>query len=159
MVETEKTWIESALEQRLARVGAPDELWDRVVTPRAQRPRLRVARLSACGTLAVALLLVWGAGPRNVQFASSDPIAIRAFVRANSGIDVPLHAGPLVGANAAAGRAEIVYRVNRRELKLVASNADAARGRMSWSAGGRNYMLACDAPADLKACALCHLGS
>ncbi len=160
MVETEKTWMEAALEQRLARVGAPEELWDRIVTPRAERPHKQALRLSACATVAVALLLLaWGTGPQNVQFASSDPIAVRAWVKANSGVDVPLHAGPLVGANVVGGRPEIIYRVSHRQLTLVATNRGSDGALMSWSANGQTYMLACTAPEDLKACALCHVGS
>ncbi|MBZ5610240.1 MAG: hypothetical protein LAP38_18410 [Acidobacteriia bacterium] len=167
--ELRKTGIEAVLEQRLARVSAPEELWDRVRYPRVERPSVHMsvnaARMSACATVAAAImLLVWHfhTGGAAVQFRSSDPGMVRAWVQANAGIDVPLHSGYLVGANVNHGRAEIAYRVGGRDLSLLVSNSRGASlkngANFAWAAGGQTYMLACTAPEDLKACALCHLG-
>jgi hypothetical protein len=162
----QSSWIEAALEARMARVGAPEELWDRVVCP---QPRVRrsanAARMSACATLAVAIIVVvWGFSLRTnragLQFASSNPSVVRAWVKANAGIDVPLHSGNLAGANVNHGRTEIVYRVNGRNLTLVASNRQRIdTAGLSWSASGQTYKVLSAAPEDLKACALCHVGS
>jgi hypothetical protein len=168
MVEAEmqKSWVEATLEARLARVGAPEELWDRVVCPRPSvRRSANAVRMSACATLAVAIIvLVWGFSLRTnragLQFASSNPSAVRAWVKANAGIDVPLHSGNLAGATVDHGRAEILYRVNGRNLTLVTGNGQRIdKANLSWSASGQTYMLLCAAPEDLKACALCHVGS
>ncbi len=170
MVNVEKTWMEAALERRLSPVAAPDELWDRVQFPRMERPRVHTsvnaARMSACATLAVAIIvLVWqfhtsGAA---VQFRSSDPAAVRTWIQANAGIDVPLHAGNLEGASVKNGRAEIAYRVGGRDLSLAVTKRYETGwkngARLAWAAGGQTYMLSCDTPEDLRACALCHLGS
>ena len=161
--ETRKSWVEDTLETRLARVGAPAELWDRVVAPQTRvHTSVNAARMSACATVAVAIiLLVIGFRPQmndaGIQFRSSDPGAVRAWVNAHAGVDVPLHSGNLAGASVNQGRAAIAYRVAGRRLSLLVNQP--ASGRMSWAAAGQTYTLLCDAPEDLRACALCHLGS
>jgi hypothetical protein len=168
--EMQKAWMETVLEQRLARVGAPEELWERVAFPRARQSSPRVhtsvnaARMSACATLAVAVIvLLWGFHQQSnvaaLQFRSSDPGAIRSWVQAKTGIDVPLHAGHLAGANVNQGRAEIAYRVGGHDLTLRIGDVGSKNDNLlSWAAGGQTYMVACTAPEDLKACALCHAG-
>jgi len=167
MVNVEKTWVETTLETGLRRVGAPAELWDRVQFPRAERSRLRsTARWSACATLAVALIvLLWGSHVRsaNVEFPSSDPVAVRAWVKAKAGIDIPLHGGRLAGASMNQGRVEIAYRAGSHNLSLRVLEAGDPRWNdsthFSWAASGISYMLSCPEPEDLKTCALCHTGA
>lgn len=166
--EIEKSWLEATLERRLGRVGAPVELWDRV-----QFPRTSSVRRSAFAPLAAALVVIavmWGfhlkSGGAAVQFRSHDPEAVRAWVKANTGLDVPLHSGQLAGARVVPGRvaaAEITYRAGSHDVSVLVSTAganSATRGRLvSWNARGQNYSLAFDALEDLKGCMLCHVGS
>jgi hypothetical protein len=169
--DTQKQWIEQELERSLRRVAAPEELWDRVQHP-GQEPAPVRTRFMAWATLPVVMLVaLWAPHARNtgpLQFHSSDPAEIRAWVKTNTSLDVPLHAGNLAGANAVSAQmAEIAYRVDGRKVSLLVSNDMLAAGpvfrernarRVSWTAGGKTYLLACAEPQDLKACALCHVG-
>jgi len=164
--ETSKQWIEQELEQSLRRVAAPQDLWDRIHS--SQQPRIRVrTRFMAWATVPVVMLVaLWGSHPRSnaaIQFRSSDPGEIRAWVRANADLDVPLHDGNLAGASIVSPRTvEIAYRTGGHEMSLFVSDAAApvraAVGTISWSAGGQAYLLACAEPQYLKSCALCHVG-
>ena len=161
----DRGWIERELEQSLRRVAAPGELWDRV--HRAEHPRARSSsRFVAWATVPVLMVAaLLGTHTRNnsaVQFRSSDPVEVRAWVRANAGIDVPLHDGNLAGARLLGpGAAVIAYRVQGRDLSLVVSSRRAVPPKgasISWKTGGQAYLLACSEPQYLKSCTLCHVG-
>ncbi len=168
--ESQKRWIEQELEQSLRRVAAPEELWDRLQGPKPGPARVRT-RFMAWAAVPlvmplVMLIAVFAPHTRNepgLQFRSSDPAEIRAWVRANTSLDVPMHAGNLAGANAISpDGAEIAYRVGDRNMSLLVSAGpvlpDKSPRHISWTAGGKTYLLACAEPRDLKACALCHVG-
>lgn len=130
------------LELSLGRVEAPAELWDRVMAP-APRERRRVLRwvvvAAACASVAMAGIFYRPA------LSSDDPAAIRAWVKARTGIEVPLaaqHAVALTGARVVKGRVEIEYRSG----VVLVSKAD---GRAAHWPG---YAIDCQAPA----CILCH---
>lgn len=159
-----REWFEPALARELGPVAAPEELWERVCNPGprpAWKPGLHAtvnaARFRACATVAcaglVVLLAVW-AYPSRREFRSGDAGQIRAWVRANAGVDVPLRSHlpaelRLTGARVVNGTAEIAYRVNNREC-LVVNRPSMARHRFS---------LSCTSPGDIKvACSLCHIG-
>jgi len=130
------------LEHSLRRVEAPAELWDRVMAPAPKRRR-RVVRwvvvAAACASVAMAGILYRPA------LSSDDPAAVRAWVRARSGMDVPLaaqHAVLLTGARVVKGRVEIGYRSG----VVLVSKADGRAAH--WA----DYAIECQAPA----CVLCH---
>ena len=163
---THKQWMEEELERSLRRVSAPEELWDRIQSPQHVRARVRT-RFMAWATVPVLMFAaLWGSHSRNnpsVQFHSSDPAEIRAWVKANAGLDVPLHAGNLAGAKVVSARtAEIAYKVAGRDVSLLVSDARTSvrrNGRsVSWMSGGQTYLLACAEPQDFKACVMCHVG-
>jgi hypothetical protein len=164
--ETQKQWMEQELERSLRRVAAPEELWDRLQHPGQQPARVRT-RFMAWATVPVVMLVaLWTPHARNtapLQLHSSDPVEVQAWVRANTSLDVPLHAGNLAGANAVSAQtAEIEYRVDGRKMSLLVSSEPVFSERkvahISWTAEGKTYLLACAEPQDLKACALCHVG-
>jgi hypothetical protein len=162
-----KEWFEPVLSQHLDRVVAPDELWDRVQRP-ARRPRGRIsvnAAAVAMIALAIAVLVAW-VFPSHRNMQSSDAVQVRAWVRANAGIDVPFVAQPagvrLIGAGFSKGSVEIAYQVRDRQGKLIlggrhtpAGGAKVFRG----SVDGHTFTLECTTAEDLKmACNLCHIG-
>ena len=164
--------IENVLEREMRAVVAPEELWERIQSPRKFAPPKSNTGRNACATVLL-ILLVWGIEARRGEFRSTDAGQIRAWVQKNAGLDVPLRerAGAsvqLVGARLLKGpvpTAEIEYRAGNQPATLVVSrrSADTARqltngGRtFSWSARGQVYTLACATPEALRAaCALCH---
>lgn len=164
--KTHKHWLEQELEQSLRRVSAPQELWDRIQSPQQTPARVRT-RFMAWATLPVVMFVAfWGAHSRNnpaTQFRSSDPVEIQAWVRANTGLDVPLHSGHLAGAKlVSTGTAEISYRLAGHDATLLISNAPVAIRRngasVSWTTAGLTYQLACAEPQDFKTCVMCHVG-
>lgn len=167
MVKREKNWMEQELEQSLRRVAAPKELWDRIENPQQGRARSRTRFMAWAAVPALMFLTLWGSHPKTnlaLQFRSSDPAQIQAWVKTNTGLDVPLHAGNLVGANQVSARsAEIDYQVNGHDLALMVSRQNTAArheaSTVSWTAGGQVYLLASAEPQYLKSCVLCHVGS
>ncbi len=164
--ETDKRWIEQELERSLRQVSAPEELWERIQSPLPERARIRT-RFMAWATVPVVMFVaLLGSHPRSKpanQFDSHDPAEIRAWVQANTGLDVPLHDGNLAGANViSAHTARIAYRISGRNVSLLVSDAAPSVRRdtksISWTAGGQTYLLACDEPQDLKTCVMCHVG-
>jgi hypothetical protein len=123
-------------------VEAPAELWDRVTRGR-QMKRSRVwprwALTAACASVAMAGILYRPA------LRSDDPASIREWVKARTGMEVPLatqHAVQLTGARVVKpGKIEIGYRSG---VVLVSKTPGPAH----WGA----YAIECEAPA----CALCH---
>ena len=114
------------------------------------------------------------AGIRNRSpFRCQNPAQLRAWVRANTGLNVPLRAPlpasiQLIGARAVEGRVEIAYKAGNRDAMLLVSRADPGavnvahsqvNGKVSsWVMDGQRFTLACNDSADLQlACKLCHL--
>jgi hypothetical protein len=109
---------------------------------------------------------------QTLAFHCQNPAQLRAWVRATTGIDVPLRAVPpagiqLTGARNLGERVEIAYRAGDHNAVLQVSRAngvaDVPHGSptgqaSSWVMAGQRYTLASDNPADLQlACKLCHL--
>jgi hypothetical protein len=173
--------VKSELQLALCQVTAPPDLWDRVQSARVSRPqptsRGFVWALALAVVLAaVALSRVQSPVRQDSQqlaFHCQNPAQLRAWVKANTKLDVPLRAVPpasiqLIGARAVPGGAEIAYRAGNRDAVLLVSRADAgsanaphsrASGQVSsWVMDGQRFTLACDNPADFQlACKLCHL--
>jgi hypothetical protein len=202
-----RTDLEQALRKHLGRNPAPEDLWNRVQEarrgPHARRAALplgtRLAPAAAVLTIAVGGWVLWqqfsqprsvealavdalGRGPEHLQFRSDRAPEIRAWLRANAGLDVPLppRHSPLiqiVGANVIENQgriAEISYRVGDRNAALLvqkdpsgkrsyprhavrpSESFDEARVS-SWSMRGQSYTLAWAAPGEFRvACLLCH---
>ncbi len=160
-----REWFEPVLVHQLDRVPAPEELWERVRNPGVRKRKsvhrsVNAARVGACATLLVLLFCVGRTGVR-----SGDAGEIRAFVKAKAGIDLPLRAQAagvqLTGARVAQGSVEVVYRVGRRDGRLVVGGPVVSSGPrvFTWSMDGRTFTLECATPEDLKiACNLCHIG-
>jgi hypothetical protein len=173
--------VTNLLEHGLREVQAPAELWDRIQTPQAVRRNensrgLLWALALAVVLAAVALSLVRWPVRQDSQltaFHCQNPAQLRAWVRANTGFDVPMRAAlpasiQLIGARAAGGDAEIDYRAGNREAVLLVSRADPGSANLphsrvsgkvsSWVMSGQRFTLACNDPADFQlACKLCHL--
>lgn len=173
------TWLEPELQRGLSEVTAPPELWSRVQSARVSRPPESSRRL----IWALALTVVLAAVPlslvrlpvhknsQSVEFHCQNPAELRAWVKANTGIDVPLRATPpvsirLIGARNLGEQTEIAYRAGDRDALLLVSRADGAAevphgnpdgSVSSWVMAGQRYTLTSDNPADLQlACKLCH---
>ncbi len=155
-----REWLEPALSRELGQVTAPDELWERIQHPRPKpsvhtgpRGTPHAARMSACATVVVLLLSLW-LYPWRRELRSGDAGQIRAWVRANAGVDVPLRSNlpaelQLVGATVVRGKAEIAYRVHSRECLVLNRRQES----------GHRFSLSCTRPDDLKiGCSLCHIG-
>jgi hypothetical protein len=174
------TWLEAELERGLSEVAAPPELWNRVQSAGVMRPqessrKLIWALALAIGLAAVGLSLVRSTVRKESQamaFRCQNPAELRAWVKANTGLDVPLRVAPpasiqLIGASNRGEVTEIAYRAGDRDAVLLVSRANGAAeephsnptGRVSsWVMGGLRYTLTSDNPADLQlACKLCHL--
>lgn len=191
-------WFEPELQWGLRGVSAPPGLWERVQTAGIiETPQAKPFRWGLVwATAAAAILIATSATLVHLQRAGSDeamalgalhadskligfhcenPARLRAWVRAKTGLDLPLReevspAIQLVGARTIedARGVEIAYRAGNRDAVLLVSRAEAgavnvahdrASGNVStWVMDGRRYTLACDNPADLQlACKLCHL--
>jgi hypothetical protein len=172
--------VTNLLERGLRPVAAPPELWDRVrnskpVSSRGSNRMLVWAMAATVVLAAVALSLVRSPvrDSQQLAFHCQNPAQLRAWVKANTGLDVPLRGTPaaaiqLIGARAVDGRAEIAYREGNRDSLLLVSRAKAGSanaphsfvsGNVSaWVMAGQQFSLACADPAALQlACKLCHL--
>jgi hypothetical protein len=175
--------LETELRRELSGVRAPAELWDRVelgslsvaVAMPARQPRKAAWVLAAAAAIVLAVFFI---PPRHEfksqEFKSQDAARIREWVKANTGLDVPLRATAalrFVSAKASHGQAEIACRVGDRDVKLtvskasggaVAASAHQAYGSgstVTWAMRGQQYTLASATPEDLQvACLLCHAG-
>lgn len=119
----DKSWIAPVLEQHLRPVAAPRELWDRVREPRR-------AGVFPAWKLAFASVLViataWALHPRT-SIESESPSQIREWVKARTGLDVPLAPSSAVrmcGAKIAGSSAEIRFRVADRETTVQVARAE-----------------------------------
>jgi hypothetical protein len=170
--------IESELSQKLSRVKAPEDLWNRIQNPKpsssqgvqSTREKLTWALVAAC----LAVALIWGIpAHRGIQSASATQI--REWVKTNTSIDVPLVGDPsplrLVSASASRQGIEIACRIGNRPAKLLISKNKSILApkhaalnnndtTISWGMSNRVYTLACATPEDLRiACLLCHSNS
>jgi hypothetical protein len=164
-----REWFEPVLAREMGPVAAPAELWQRIEKAQAKAPappanELCRSLMLAGATLAM-LLAIW-AYPARKEIRSTDAGTIRAWVRAQSGVDIPLRshlpAGlQLSSARMVNGRTEIAYRVRNRQGRLVVGGPKTANTPLTFSGtvDGRVFTLSCTDPGDLKvACALCHIG-
>jgi len=168
--------FEIELHHGLRPVTAPAELWDRVEL--ARMPESRVPHRSLVWALAMAVVLAavalsWvcqtEATSRLQAFSGElrcqNPAQIRAWVRAKTGLDLPLRAElpptiQLIGVRKVSSGVELDYRTANRDAALLVSRADGRASNVAHnrSAVGPLFTLACDRPADLRlACQLCHL--
>jgi len=189
--------IEDLLERHLAPVKAPLELWTRVQNASATASARPFPKLAWA---AAALLVFAGAVSSlrfptflksadfaalqalarptdDLEFRSGKAAEIRAWIRTNTGMDVPLPENPqvrLIGASRTAGTIEIAYRVGDQRAELIVSKAAqtgtkhgqltqeslASLKTYSWTRAGIQYTLACSTPGELQAaCSLCHVDS
>jgi len=166
-------WLERTLERNLRPVAAPDELWDRILNARTvpvKQPKPTARTLTPLACAASLLIALWWIYPGRLEIRSDKGAEIRAWVKSNSGVDVPLRSEPaaplrMIGARATQDRVEIAYEVGNRPGTLVVSRGRTGgrhqapgTGRVfSWNMDGQLYTLACAAPEDLQvACLLCH---
>jgi hypothetical protein len=166
-----KEWFEPALAGHLDRVAAPEDLWDRIQNPQPRKARVpasaRIVRMCACA--AMVLLAAW-LYPRSREVRSGDAAGVRSWVRANTGIDVPLLRQPagirVTGARLAKGAVDIAFRVGPSDGHLAVIQGESGgvhanpHGRVFvWRMDGHTYTLTCATPEDLRmACGLCHVG-
>jgi hypothetical protein len=143
-------WLELELSERLARVRAPEALWDRVNRPTRSVPARRGAHAGAwawifataaiASTLAVTfaipspslsqLAATELAKSRPADFQSTDPKEIAKWLRANAAVDLSIPPGTTVqftGARAiernGARIGEVLYRVGGRSAMLLVGRA------------------------------------
>jgi len=120
-----------------------------------------------------AALEALSADSQQIALHCQNPAQIRAWVRANTGLDLPLReeSSPsirLIGAQMVGGTrgAKVAYRAENRDAVLLVSRAGgapdvphsrAASNVSSWVMDGQRYTLAANDAADLQlACKLCH---
>lgn len=134
------------LEQSLSRVEAPAELWDRVSQGRQTRRRGSARWIVALACAAAAMAWAF----YTPALKSDDPAAVREWVKARTGTDVPLTQSALVRVTGArvgkSGRIELAYRAGDRTGVVLISKME--NGRAHWG----TFAVECDAPA----CVLCH---
>jgi hypothetical protein len=189
--------LERELACRLAPVHAPEQLWEKIQTGagRSRFPKLQW-RLWALGAAAATMALAWAgfclastsdfeklaerqlvAGPEKLDFRSTDPAQIRAWVEARTGFAIPLAAGSSVQyigvslLHECGLTACISYRVGNCAGKLLVTRGASSQRRhpsiqhtshqgaaiLSWTASGVTYALAGPAKPGVQAgCILCH---
>jgi hypothetical protein len=181
MEVNQRVEMKSELQFALRPVAAPPQLWERVQSARVSRAQTTsrgiVWALALAAVLAVvALSLVRSPARRDSQviaFHCQNPVQLRAWVKANTGFDVPMRAAlpasiQLIGARDIGGRVEISYRAGDRDAVLRVSRAGPGSANVphsrvsgrasSWVMAGQQFTLACADPAALQlACKLCHL--
>ena len=125
MVKETNTRLASELQWGLREMNAPPELWDRVQAGRFA-PRRKTSSVLIWATAAVGVLFAIGVyrttTPGDLPHAGircQNPAQLRAWVRAKTGIDVPLRAATLssiqlIGARSVAESVEIAYRTGDR---------------------------------------------
>ncbi len=162
----------------------PDELWSRIEAgqPANTRPNTRRRRiLWACAAAAVVALCCLRVAsdptgyPDKLDFRSSDPQQIRAWVETHAGIDIPLVSGrsvQFIGAALLRGSRFVVcvpYRSGNQWGKLLVARGESGGPKhpsmrhlsdkgatvVAWVEGGQTYAIT--APVQHAACALCHL--
>ncbi len=176
--ETSKAWIEPVLARHLGQTAAPAGLWERVAQPRMPLRAISNGRLVwAFAGVVLAAVLLWGFHPGGnpaLEFRSDRPDQIQLWVKANTGLDVPLHVSRsvrLIGASAVRGSApaaRIVYRSGSNDIALLVSSAGTSPSLVanngdssfSWMVRGQRYTVACADAEELRiGCQLCHAGA
>ncbi len=150
-----KSWIEPILENELRPVAAPDELWNRMQRPK----RPPVVRWQLVFASVVAVASAFALHPRPASMESARASEIREWVKARTGLDVPLapSAGVrLCGARVFGSSAEIQFRARGNNATLLIAKADhVARSHefngSSWTLRGQTYTSSVH-----EACLLCH---
>lgn len=191
--------FDAELSRHLRPVTAPEELWDRIQQVGPARPAARVGwPVWACAaalaaTIALCCLSLrsettfylasvatgqMSAGSEQVDFRSDDPARIRAWVKANTGLDIALPADGvvhLVGASLIRNHglaACVSYRVGNQTAKLVVARGTSGAPQhpavqqasyqgtavASWAMNGQTYVLAATPAQEVNAaCVLCHV--
>ena len=189
--------IEAELSQHLKPSPAPHELWRSVQTglsAQVQKPRwflwsiaAAVAATSAfcyfsvdadsTSDLAKAAWRELARGSEKVDFRSSDPVKIRAWIEAHAGLDIPLtsaHSVEFIGATLLKSSPCVVcvsYRIGAEKGELLVARGGSGgpkhpsirqtffRGTttISWAAGGQTYAIATPKEGLHSACVLCHV--
>jgi hypothetical protein len=201
--------IEKVLARHLGPVRAPEHLWDRVewaqlggnAAPARRRFPTRIRGLAWAAVAAAVLMAIsWSVpwrddamaargalaiqalarGPQHLNLRSDDASELRAWVLANTGIELPMpaEASPevrLIGASVldgAGGAVEIAYRVGGYQAAMIVSKGPREAGArhremhhsvqggtkvVSWTMRGQLYTVACSTPGDVRVtCQLCH---
>jgi hypothetical protein len=165
--------LELELQRGLREVTAPAELWNRVQAARVAPPSVSSGRGPVWAMAAAVVLITVGlsvvhrdnAGfPAPAGDRCQNPAQLRAWVRAKTGLDLPLRADSspslqLSGAQLVDGThgVKIAYRAGNRDAVLLVSRADGSEDTPH-SRFGQRFTLASSDPADLQlACKLCHL--
>jgi len=162
---------EPELRRSLRNVTAPPELWDRIQTQRTASPRasnrpLVWAMAATVVLIAIGLSVIHRDNVAFPAFAGDrcqNPAQLRAWVRAKTGLDLPLRADlsspQLIGGQMIDGTrgVKIAYRAGNHDAVLLVSRADGS-ANVPHSRFGPAFTLGSDNPADLQlACKLCHL--
>ena len=207
----DELWLDPLLSRHLTRVSAPDDLWRRIqdspsAVPASPRRAIPAPVYRWVLTTAVLVIAVaWGIllrseqrlltarevalqalerEPEDLDFRSSTGSEIRTWVKARTGLEIPLpsHAAEnvrLAGACAVPGGSpsiEVAYRIAGRKAALVVSKAahhdagdkhrflhceSVGSARVSsWTMRGQLYTLAYQNHGELRdECLLCHNGS
>ena len=191
--------LETELSRHLAAVAAPEELWARIEAGAGAKRALKTKRHAwpVSAAVAATIGLCWfsfrpmandqlansawqalASDPEQVQFRSADPAQIRAWVKAEAGLDIPLAGGKsiqYIGASvlhASRLTACVSYRVGQISGKLLVAR-DGSGGPQhpsvqlrlykgaaitSWAAAGQTYALASPAAQETRrGCVLCHM--
>jgi len=176
--ETSSSWIQPVLARHLGQTTAPAELWNRIAEPRLPQPAAANFRLAlALASVLLVAMLLGGFHPGRtpaLDFRSNRPDQIQAWVKANTGLEVPLHASRsarLLGASAIRGEApaaRIIYRVGAKDVALTVASVgitpaltvSKSDSTYSWTARGQRYTVACADAEELRiGCLLCHAGA
>ena len=193
--------IEVELSRHLKPLVAPPELWSRVQTaPGAKVRKPRWLLWSVPATIAATTALCYfnlnvksdstsylakaawrelASGPEALDFRSSDPVQIRAWIEAHTGLDIPLasaHSVRLIGVTLlrnSPGMVCVSYRIGNEKGELLVARGGSGgpkhpsiqqttfRGATvtSWAAAGQTYAIATSMESPHAACILCHLDS
>jgi hypothetical protein len=177
--DLKNTFLEPVLAEHLRPVAAPAELWSRIhkkENPLRRVAGLRVGWVAVTATLLIAgasaIVRVVGADP-GLSLESSSAPEIQAWVKKNTGMDLPLPAQlsdsvRLSAAHAGRNTAEVDYFVRNRPQHLQIARADLRAStehrlvertdkKISWTMGGQFYTVECASAEDAQmACMLCH---
>lgn len=164
-------WLEPLLTDRLKPVAAPDELWDRVRAAGGQKQSQPRWWRAGALALAVGLLIcsvIFNPLRRGVAGTESgDPVAVRGWIRAAAGMDVPIPAKlmpglELEGARMLGREVEVQVRCGGQRSSLFVARADLGSHEVqhrfrkdgSWVMRGLAYRVSA---ADFRvSCLLCH---
>jgi hypothetical protein len=189
--------VDLELGRHLQRVTAPDELWSRIQAGLKTAPAPRWRLWAVCAATAAAIVGICyfsigsdssaylsqaasrelGTSPEQLDFRSSDPAEIRAWVEAHAGLDIPLASAQsvsFVGVKLLQGSRFLVcvsYCIGDKKGKLFVARGGAGGPRhpsirhtsyqgasiISWVAGGQSYAIATRKGSLDAACALCHM--